>query len=188
MHIRTRGRIVRPLLVTFSLIGVYAGYLISISNFHTVIPGELYRSARPSPQEIIEWQKRYGIKTIINLQGARPNLDSYRKEKATAEALGIELIDHEMSAHREVRREEREEILNILTTAERPILLHCRNGADRSGLVSAFYVAGVAHGSEWFAELQLTPLFGHIPLFILSSYAMDRSFEEAEARLGFPDS
>jgi len=64
-------------------------------------------------------------------------------------------------------------------TAERPILVHCRNGADRSGLVFAFYVAAIAHGSEWFAELQLTPLFGHIPFFLLQSYAMDRSYERA---------
>jgi protein tyrosine/serine phosphatase len=105
-----------------------------------------------------------------------------------ADALGIKLIDHEMSAHRDVYPKERQRILSILATAERPILVHCRNGADRSGLVFAFYVAAIAHGSEWFAELQLTPLFGHIPFFLLQSHAMDRSYERAEDRLGLPNS
>lgn len=66
----------------------------------------------------------------------------------TAEALGTKQINHETSAHREVYSRESEEIINILKAAERPILLHCRNGADRSGLVSAVYVAAIEHGPE----------------------------------------
>jgi len=49
-------------------------------------------------------------------------------------------------------------------------------------------VAGVAGGSEFFAELQLTPIYGHLPIFLLPAFAMDRSFEMVEPRLGFPDS
>jgi len=187
MNSRTRKRIVRPTLAALAVIGLYAAYLISTNNFHTVIPGELYRSARPSPEEIAEWHKRYGIKTIIDLEG-HSHADWYRKEQATAKALGIKLVAHEMSARRDVQSDEVEQILDILKTAQRPILIHCRNGADRSGLVSAFYVAGIAGGSEFFAELQLTPLFGHLPFAFLRSYAMDRSFERAEPRLGLPNS
>ncbi len=50
-----------------------------------------------------------------------------------------------------------------MSNAERPLLIHCRSGADRTGLVSAFYVAGIAGGSELYAEFQLTPYFGHFP-------------------------
>jgi uncharacterized protein (TIGR01244 family) len=188
MNPKVRKRIVRPLLAVAVVIGLYAAYLVHTDNFHTVIAGELYRSARPSPEEIAEWHKRYGIKTIINLQGAHPYADWYRKEKATAESLGIKFIVHQMSARRDVQADEVEQILNILATAQRPILVHCRNGADRSGLVSALYVAGVARGSEFFAELQLTPFFGHLPFAFLPAYAMDRSFERAEPRLGYPNS
>jgi protein tyrosine/serine phosphatase len=81
-----------------------------------------------------------------------------------------------------------EELLAILARAKPPVLIHCLDGADRSGLVAAFYVAEVAKGSEFFAELQLTPLYGHIPLWFMPYYAMDRSFENAEPRLGFPNS
>ena len=93
-----------------------------------------------------------------------------------------------MSAQRILSAKKLEELLALMSSAERPLLIHCRSGADRTGLVSAFYVAGVAGGSELYAELQLTPLFGHIPFGFMSFYAMDRSFEAAEPRLGFPDS
>jgi protein tyrosine/serine phosphatase len=186
MNPKIRKRIVRPLLAALVVIGAYAAYLAYTDNFHTVIAGELYRSAQPSPEDIAAWHKRYGIKTIVNLEGPHPYAAWYRKEKATAEALGITLIDHQMSAQRDVQAPEVDQILKILSTAQRPILVHCRNGADRSGLVSALYVAAIAHGSELFAEFQLTPFFGHLPFVFLRSYAMDRSFERAETRLGYP--
>lgn len=188
MNPKIRKRIVRPLLAALVVIGAYAAYLAYTDNFHTVIAGELYRSAQPSPEDIAAWHKRYGIKTIVNLEGPHPYAAWYRKEKATAEALDITLIDHQMSAQRDVQAPEVDQILKILSTAQRPILVHCRSGADRSGLVSALYVAAIAHGSEFFAELQLTPVFGHLPFAFLPSYAMDRSFERAETRLGYPGS
>lgn len=183
-----RKRVVRLFLIVLGLIGVYALYIYSTYNFHTVIAGELYRSARPTPELIAKWHERYGIKTIVNLMGAHPESRWYRAEQAAAKANGIALIDYKMSAERDVSAGEVEEILSMLSNAERPILVHCRSGADRSGIVSAFYVAGVAGGSEYYAELQLTPFFGHLPFGFLDSYAMDRSFERAEPRLGFPDS
>jgi protein tyrosine/serine phosphatase len=93
-----------------------------------------------------------------------------------------------MSSERDLSARDVEELLSILSKAEAPILIHCKNGADRSGLVSALYVAGVAGGSEFFAEFQLTPIYGHLPIFLLAAFAMDRSFEMVEPRLGFPDS
>lgn len=97
------------------------------------------------------------------------------------------MIDYKMSADRDVSAEEVETILDLLSKAEHSILVHYR-GADRTGLVSALYVAGIAGGSELFAKFQLTPFFGHLPFPFLGSYAMDRSFERAEPRLGFPNS
>jgi protein tyrosine/serine phosphatase len=177
----------RILLAVVAAIGVYAGYLVTTANFHTVIAGTLYCSAQPSPEDIALWRQRYGIKTIVNLRGPNPAHDWYRNERAVARGLGIRLIDSRMSSKRETSATDVEELLAILSTAEAPVLIHCRSGVDRSGLAAAFYVAGVAGVSEFFAELQLTPIYGHLPLWFLSAFAMDRSFEMAEPRLGFPD-
>jgi protein tyrosine/serine phosphatase len=178
----------RALLLALVCFALSVGVVFLTGNFHTVIGGQLYRSAQPSAEQIVDWHERYGIKTIINLRGSHPNQNWYRVERATAREYGIELIDYKLSAKRELTSPQVEELLAILAQSKPPVLIHCLDGADRSGLVSAFYVAGVAKGSEYYAELQLTPLYGHIPFWFAPYYAMDRSFENAEPRLGFPDS
>jgi protein tyrosine/serine phosphatase len=180
-------RVLRLLLSLAAVMGLYSGYLVATENFHAVVPGKLYRSAQPSANNIALWHDRHGIKTIINLRGANPKQRWYQDERAAAEASGIKLIDYGMSPKRDVSAVEVEELLGLLATAEPPILIHCRNGADRSGLVSALYVASMG-GSEFYSELQMSPIYGHLPLWFLSAFAMDRSFERVEARLGFPNS
>ena len=80
-------------------------------------------------------------------------------------------------------------LLTLLTQADRPLLLHCRGGADRSGLTAALYVAAVAKLGEHAAERQLSIWYGHVGLPHLSStYEMDRTWETIESRLGFTGS
>ena len=180
--------IFRLCVVALALMVVYVGVNFATGNFHTVIPGQLYRSGQPTPDQISRWHGRYGIKTIVNLRGSHPDKAWYKAEIETARRHGIELLDYKLSAKRVTSASQVEELLDIFAKAAPPILIHCRSGADRTGLVSAFYVAGVAGGSELHAESQLTPLFGHIPLWFIPFSAMDRSFEQAEPRLGFPNS
>ena len=66
--------------------------------------------------------------------------------------------------------------------APRPILIHCRSGADRTGLASVVYLARVAHADEETAERQLSIRYGHFAVpFFSSAYAMDESWEDMEA-------
>ena len=57
------------LCVALGVAGLYLGILHLGDNLHAVVPGELYRSAQPTPELIADYQKSYGIKTIINLRG-----------------------------------------------------------------------------------------------------------------------
>lgn len=183
-----RRKIFRSALIVAAIIGGYAAYMTLTTNFHTVLPGKLYRSAQPSGEDILEWHQRYGIKTIINLRGPHPNRPWYEVERTVAESNGMTMIDYKMSAQRSLTADDVKELLGILAKAETPVLIHCRSGADRSGLVSAVYVAGVAGGSEFYAEMQLTPYYGHFPLWFFPFWAMDTTFEDVEPLLGFPDS
>ena len=155
MDPKTRKRIVRPLLAVLAVIGLYAAYLVSTNNFHTVVAGELYRSARPSPEDIAAWHKRYGIKTILNLQGPHPHAAWYRKEKAAAEALGITLIDHQMSAQREVQAPEVEQILEILSTAR---AAHSRALPQRGGPLGPGVGALCRRHCRWLGVLCRAPI------------------------------
>jgi protein tyrosine/serine phosphatase len=176
------------LSLAFGGIGLYFAALQLGDNFHAVVPGQLYRSAQPTAALIAEYQEKYSIKTIINLRGDNTGSDWYDAEVDEAKKLGIAHVDFRMSARRMMTTEQFNQIIDVLQKAEKPVLIHCNSGSDRSGLVAALYVAAIAKLGEEAAESQISFRYGHIPLSITSAYAMDRSFETFEAVLGFPHS
>ncbi|WP_160004388.1 dual specificity protein phosphatase family protein [Rhizobium sp. 18055] len=172
----------------FLIVGGYSSYLAATDNFHTVVPGEVYRSSQPSAETIADIEKRYGIKTILNLRGDSGKPQWYDEEVAQAKALGITHIDFGMSAAKQLTQEKAEALIRIMRDAPKPILIHCRSGADRTGLASALYLAAIAKTSEKTAEGQMSILYGHLGLPLSAAFAMDRTFEMMEPVLGFPDS
>jgi protein tyrosine/serine phosphatase len=170
-------------------VSAYAGLLKVNGNFHTVIDGELYRSAQPGAAAIEAYRRRYSIRTIVNLRGARRGQPWYETEVATARRLGIAHIDFAMSPNRELTQAEAAKLVALLEAAPKPILIHCQAGADRTGLASALYLAHVAKTSEERAEGQISLFFGHIGVPVLSrAYAIDSAWEKLEPWLGFSHS
>lgn len=143
------------------------------------------RSAQPTAEDIAYYAKNYAIKTIINLRGDNSGSSWYDAEIAQAKALGITHVDFGMSASRELTQAEAATLVGILERAEKPVLIHCKAGADRSGLASALYVAAVAKLGETAAEEQISIRYGHFSLPLSEAYAMDRTFEAIEPWLGF---
>lgn len=180
---------IRALLLTVVLlwggIGAYVLFLGSTDNFHTVVPGELYRSAQMGPNELASLQKKYGFKTIINLRGNNAGRGWYDSEIAESEKLGIKHIDFGMSAVRQLPFDKTDQLINLLRDSEKPILVHCKSGADRTGLASALYIAALKEGSEREAEQHLSFAYGHFPLFFLGEYNMERSFDQMEPLFGY---
>jgi protein tyrosine/serine phosphatase len=131
-------------------------------NFHTVLPGQFYRCAQPSPERLRQLIRDHGIRTVVNLRGPGPSFDWYRNECRTAEAFDACQEDLWFSAGRlpsvpEVRR-----LVEVLDRSERPLLFHCQRGADRTGLAAA--VALLLYGDVSYAEArrQLGPRYGHV--------------------------
>jgi protein tyrosine/serine phosphatase len=178
---------VRGVLAFLLVGGIWLGIQQLIGNFHPVVAGELYRAAQLDASQIAGVQKEYGIRTIINLRGAS-QADWYKKEVAESQALGVNHIDFRLSATKELTQTQVEELVALMRDAPKPILVHCRGGADRSGLASALYVAAISKGSEEAAEAQLSPYYGHFPIPFTRFWAMDETFERIEPWLGFPHS
>lgn len=158
------------------------------NNFHAIVDGEAYRSAQPSPDQITSYKKTYGIATIINLRGKQEHAAWYDDEIRTADELGIQHVDFGMSARRELSPDEARALIEVMKTAPKPVLIHCKAGSDRSGLAAALYLAAVKGTAEETAEGQLSIRFGHIAVPIVGTYAMDRTFEVMEPSLGFEGS
>ena len=46
----------------------FGNYLFR-GNLHTVIPGQIYRSAQPTPVSLARWIESIGLRSLINLKG-----------------------------------------------------------------------------------------------------------------------
>lgn len=167
---------------------LYAGITVAQGNFHTVVEGELYRSATLSSAQLDAALVGLKVRTIVNLRGASPDQAWYREEARLAKEHGASLIDLSWSARRELTDAEVAEFMARLADAPRPILIHCRSGADRTGLAAALYLAAIKRADEETAESQLSLWFGHIALPFTPFYAMDETFERLEPSLGYLDS
>ncbi len=167
--------------------GGYLGYLFLTGNFHEVVPDELYRSGQLDPEQIALYQKRHGIRTVLNLRGENTGMEWYDKEIAATKKLGIKHLDFRMSAKRELSTTQALQLIDIMRTAPKPLLIHCHSGANRTGLAAALYLAGVKRRGEEISERQISLRYGHFPLWFSDSYAMDRTFEKMETALfGWP--
>ncbi|WP_246249142.1 dual specificity protein phosphatase family protein [Chelativorans alearense] len=170
-------RIGLAVLACAAVAGTYLLALQLYGNFHTVIPGELYRSATPTPERLERYHELHGIKTVVNLRGHGEDAPWFTREVATARRLGIAHRDFPMSASRELTSEQAAKLVKLLKEAEKPILIHCKAGADRSGLISALYMSAVAGISREEAGKQLSVFYGHLGVPYLSpTHAMDRSW------------
>lgn len=169
------------------LIGVFLGIQQLIGNLHTVVPGQLYRSAQVDAEDLADIKATYGIKTVINLRGAS-NHPWYQAEIAESTRLGLNHIDFGLSAGRELTQPQVEQLIAIMREAPKPILVHCQGGSDRSGIAAALYVAAISKGGEEAAEWQLSLFYGHFPFPFAPAWAMDETFERIEPWLGFPNS
>jgi protein tyrosine/serine phosphatase len=178
---------VRGVLAFLLIGGIYLGIEQLIGNFHTVVAGELYRAAQLDASQIAGFQKEYGIRTIINLRG-ESNADWYKKEVEESQALGVHHVDFRLSASKQLTQQQVEQLIALMRDAPKPILVHCRGGADRSGLAAALYIAAITKGGEEAAEAQLSPIYGHFPIPFTPAWAMDQTFERIEPWLGFPKS
>jgi len=162
--------------LTAAAIGGYWGILQYEGNLHAVSAGILYRSAQLSKSETRWAVREYRLKSVLNLRGANPGQHWYDDEIAASGELGLAHFDYPISAKRFVTSQQIEEILDIVRKAPKPLLIHCKAGADRSGLVAALYRFSETGASAADADGELSLGYGHFPYLTSRSGAMDDSF------------
>jgi protein-tyrosine phosphatase len=113
--------------------------LEALGNFRTVEPG-FYRSAQPGKDGYVLLHN-LGVKTILTLK------EDAARERARAEPLGMKVENVAMSGFKAPSFEQMDRALKIVTTAPRPLLLHCEHGKDRTGFVVAAYRVTVENRS-----------------------------------------
>jgi len=102
-----------------------------------------------------------GIRSVVNLRGASDN-PPYLLEKLQCGVLGLVLHNVQgLAARRAPSRKALVSALDTLRAAEKPVLFHCKSGADRTSLVAAIYLIAECGASIAQARKQFSPWFIH---------------------------
>ncbi len=124
-------------------LGIYLFFFQVRSNFRSVVPQKVYRSAQPTLAQLEEWVARYGIKTVINLRGDESEIIA--KEKALLDELGVKMLSLRLSSKRLPARFILLNLMDMIEKAQPPMLIHCRSGIDRAGTASTLAAMAVGH-------------------------------------------
>lgn len=163
----------------------YMSYLQRSGNFHEVIAGEVYRSNQVTPEELARYRRDYGIRSVLNLRGADPGAGWYDAEIAASAALGLSHADFRMSATKIVSLSDARALIALMGRLPKPLLVHCKRGADRTGLAMALYLGAIGRTGVDEAGAQLSVWFGHFGVPYLSeTYPMDESWAHLVVDLG----
>ena len=129
-------------------------------NFHQIAPG-VYRCNQPSDRQLRAIHARVGLKSVLNLRG--PSRRSFHLfEAETCRALGLTMVDLSLSASKAPTLDRLEQLVHHLQTLPKPFLIHCKSGADRTGLAAALYLLLIEGKPIAEAKAQLSFRFLHV--------------------------
>jgi protein tyrosine phosphatase (PTP) superfamily phosphohydrolase (DUF442 family) len=130
-------------------------------NLGIVDSGRVIRSAQPTAQ-LARWVQDFHLKSILNLRGGDPSDWWYEAEVRTTSETGVAFYDLPLSATRRPDRRELLLLIDILQSCSYPLLIHCKSGADRTGLASALYLMLERGERPEEAEKAFSISYGHV--------------------------
>ena len=109
-------------------------------NWGVVAPGRLYRSNHPLPWQIRLAARHHGIRTVINLRGNRADCGADALSRAEAARLGLAHIDAPFESRGAPHKDRILRLAAIFQDMQEPALIHCKSGADRTGLAAGLWL------------------------------------------------
>ena len=123
----------------------------------------MIRSAQPS-EDLADWIRDYNLASILNLRGGSPADAWYTHEVKTAAENDVAFFDYPMQATRRPLRRDLLTLIDFLQSAPYPLLVHCKHGADRTGLAVALYRMVRLDEPPELAMNAFSIFHGHIPI------------------------
>jgi len=184
-------RLVRKLKWPFVIVGLPALFALGLfvymaewGNFHVVTPGLAYRSGQMGRDNLEYYLEKYQIKSVINLRGPDPGQPWYQEETGVCRSRGVAHYDCRFYSDHAPQPDQLAKLIALFASAPRPVLMHCRVGADRAGLAAAIWKVVVEKRPKAEARKQLSILYGHMPLG--GSTALDDFFDQWQPAVGDP--
>lgn len=158
-----RRRVLLVVSIALAVLAIVFHRPLFLGNFGVVDPGLVYRSAQPKGN-LDSLIRQCRPASILNLRGGSRRDWWYAAEVDAAKEQGIDFYDYQLSAEQRPSRRQLLTLLDLLDRARYPILIHCKQGADRTGLVSALYLMSRRGIPPEAARSALTIWHGHLPL------------------------
>lgn len=108
-------------------------------NLHEIAPG-VYRSSQPTMGQFKKLQEKLGIKTVVNLKNDNRNSAYFLFEEERCKQLGLKLVNVSIRSREMPRTDQLLEYKRVMEEEiEKPVLIHCKAGADRTGIFCTLY-------------------------------------------------
>ena len=113
---------------------------VALDNFGMVEPGKIYRSGQPTPHQLENLIREYGIRTVINTREPEVRESLIRAEQEICDRTGARLIRLPMPGDGRGTYEQYDQAVALLRNPTNwPALVHCARGSYRTGAVIASY-------------------------------------------------
>lgn len=101
-----------------------------LPNLHRVDDG-VWRGAQPTAEGMRELEK-LGVKTVLNLRASE-------SDRELLAGTSLDAVEIEMHAWHGEEEDVRAAMAVLTDPTRRPVFVHCRHGADRTGVICALY-------------------------------------------------
>jgi len=115
----------------------------------------------------------HNFKTIISLEAISKSTESERKK---AEQLGIKYVSSPMDVHQMPEDTQVQYIINLMKDpSNKPLLIHCFHGEDRTGLIVGLYRVYVDHWTPEAAYQEMLKMGFHKKFTDLRDYFYEKT-------------
>ncbi len=137
------------------------GFLRTVwTHEHQIAPG-VWRSNQPSPRRIERWAAR-GIRSVLSLRGQGQNHAILKLEEEACAQNGVQLHRYVVGGAKLFPRDRLMGLLDVFKVIEKPFVIHCKSGIDRTGFVSFLYLVAETDTPPNVARRQLSLRYLHL--------------------------
>lgn len=129
------------------------------TNFYRIAEG-VYRSNHPTHARFVK-MKAMGIKSVLNLRGSF-GAAHYLVEQESCQTLGLDLVSINLQARHAPPGEEILDMIDAFRKMQKPLVMHCKSGADRAGFAAALYLLVIEKRPMSEARKQLSIKYLHL--------------------------
>jgi protein tyrosine phosphatase (PTP) superfamily phosphohydrolase (DUF442 family) len=127
-------------------------------NLHQIAEG-VWRAGQPTPGQLRAFARRGG-RSVVSLRAGR-GFGSLPLELEACRDAGLTFHNLIIRSRTLPGRDELRTVAEHFQTMQRPVLLHCKSGADRSGFASALFLMLAEDRPVAEARRQLALRYGH---------------------------